>query len=225
MRFRGGLTRWVPLPTTTPFTFWYLLTLLATTVVLRSVTAPVARRLLAAASTDAHNLQRHPLLSLVASALWLGDTHWLPYVLIFAVAIAPLERRIGAGWTAVVFASGHVVATLVTELPVLWAITAHVLPGAAGRWVDVGVSYGFFCTAGALTNGLSRQAHSWTIAGLYAVITALYLVSGPAELSSAVTFAGHLVATHVGMLCWRPWLRRRGWPPSGPGVVVAARQP
>jgi hypothetical protein len=212
LTFGRGLTRWLPLPTTTPFTFWYLLALLATTVVFRSVATPVAGKLLAIASTDAHNLSHHPLLSLVSSALWLGDTHWLPYALIFAVAIAPLERRIGPGWTAVVFASGHVVATLVTELPVLWAITLHVLPGTAGRWLDVGVSYGFFCTAGALTNGLARQVRPWAIAGLYAGITALYLASGPTALSSVVTFAGHLVAINIGVLCWRPWLRRRGWP-------------
>jgi hypothetical protein len=212
------------LPTTTPFTFWYLATLLATTVVLRTVGATVAGRLLAVASTDAHNLRHHPLLSLVTSALWLGDTHWLPYAMIFAVAIAPLERRIGSGWTALVFASGHVIATLATELPVLGAITLHLLPTSAGRWLDVGVSYGFFCTAGALTNSLSRQARAWLVAGLHAGITALYLASGPTELSSVVTFAGHLVAVHVGMLCWRPWLRRRGRPVSQPDPAILLPQ-
>ena len=214
----------MPRPRTTPFTFGYLLALLATTILLRAVPASVAAHLLAIASTDAHNLQRHPLLSLVTSMLSVGGAHWLPYAVIFAVAIAPLERRIGPGWTAVVFASGHVLATLATELPVLGAITLHLLPDSTGRWLDIGVSYGFFCTAGALTNGLSGRGRAWAVGGLYAAITALYLATGPTSLSAVVTFAGHLVAVHIGMLCWRPWLRRRGWTAPPPGRPVPARR-
>jgi len=199
----------LPSPSVTPFTFWYLAILLVTTVIQRLVGTTVSARLLSLASTDAHNLWNHPVRSLIASALWITDSGWLAYVVIFALAVAPLERRVGAGWTFTVFASGHVLATLATELPVMWALRAGVLPQTDGRWLDIGVSYGFFATAGAMVVILEPRLRLWAALAIEACIAVIYVTDEPGTLLSVVTLAGHLIAAHIGMFGWRGWLRRR----------------
>jgi hypothetical protein len=212
-----GRPRWttraavlLPSPTATPFTFWYLALLLATTIVQDTVGQKISTRLLKMASTDAHNLWHRPVLSLISSALWLGNSGWIVYVLIFAFAVAPLERRVGAGWTFAVFASGHVVATLATEVPVMWALTQGWLPAADGHWLDIGVSYGFFATAGAMVPIVQRRARGWVVLAIELCIVVIYVTDDPGSLLAIVTLAGHLTAAHIGMLGWQPWLRRRG---------------
>lgn len=199
-----------PSPAHTPFTFWYLALLLVTTAVQRLVGETVSAKLLELASTDAHNLWHRPVLSLISSALWIEDANWLVYVLIFAIAVAPLERRIGAGWTFLVFASGHVLATLATELPVMWALSQGWLPPTDARWLDIGVSYGFFATAGALVPILAPRLRLWAVAAIELCVVVIYVTDDPGSLASIVTFAGHLIAAHIGMLGWLGWLRRRG---------------
>jgi hypothetical protein len=231
-----ALLRYVPNPKTTPFTFGYLVLLLATTLLLEFADPAVTTRLLQLSSTDAHNLWRRPLTSLASSAIWLPGESWLPYVLIFAFAVAPLERRFGARNTALVFFSGHIVATLVTELPVMALISAHVLPNSAGHWLDIGVSYGFFTTAGALVfllrffpgvpgggapgPGRSPGCHSGrarpvALAAVEAFIAAIWLSDDPASLDSIVTLLGHAFAAHFGLFVCGPWLRARS-PRPGP---------
>jgi hypothetical protein len=149
-------------------------------------------------------------MSLITSALWIEDSGWIVYVLIFALAVAPLERRVGAGWTFAVFASGHVLATLATELPVMWAITHGWLPLADARWLDIGVSYGFFATAGAIVPILAGRWRTYAVLVIEVGIVVIYLTDHPGSLLSIVTVAGHAIAAHIGMVGWQPWLRRRG---------------
>lgn len=203
------MLRLLPTPTTTPFTFWYLVVLLLTSLLVRYGPATAVDRLIAMSSTDAANLAQHPVRVLFLSALWLADQHWLIYVGIFTAVIAPLERRIGAKWTMLVFVSGHVLATLATELPVLWGIRAALLPHADAYLIDVGVSYGLFATAGALLMMLPTRARWSAIVAVHLSILVIYLGMGPADTDSVVTALGHLVAAYVGMLSWLPWLRRR----------------
>jgi hypothetical protein len=201
--------RCVPLPTNTPFTFWYLVLLALTTLLLDFAKPSAVHRLLELSSTNAINLQTHPLQVLLLSALWLAGSHWLIYALTFTVVIAPLERRIGSWWTVLVFASGHVLATLATELPVLLAIRAHLLPHNDGHLLDVGVSYGLAATAGALLLLLATPARWWATAALGSAIMLAYLYMGVADTDSIVTTAGHLISGVIGMIGWYPWLRRR----------------
>lgn len=205
-----SIIRALPRPTETPFTFWYLVILAFTTLVLDLATPSLAHRLLALSSTNAMNLQTHPLEVLFLSALWLDGQHWLIYAAIFTIVIAPLERRIGSWWTALVFASGHVLATLATELPVLWAIKAHWLPHNDAHLLDIGVSYGLAATAGALLLLLAAPARWWATGALVAAILAAYLYMGLGDTDSIVTTAGHLTAGAIGMLGWYRWLRNRG---------------
>ncbi|SFW49212.1 rhomboid-like protein [Amycolatopsis australiensis] len=219
-RVRRSLVRFVPNPRTTPFTFGYLVVLLGTTLLLKFADPALTARLLQLSSTDAHNLWRRPLTSLLTSALWLSDEGWLAYVVIFAIAVAPLERRFGVRRTAMVFFSGHVLATLVTELPVMALISAHVLPNSAGHWLDIGVSYGFFTTAGALVFLLPGRARLLALAATEAFIAAIWLSDDPASLDSVVTLLGHAVAAHFGLLFWGP---RLGGASAGRALIPAGR--
>jgi hypothetical protein len=207
-RGRWSVLKFVPNPKTTPFTFGYLVVLLGTTLLLKFADPNLTERLLRLSSTDAHNLWRRPLTSLLTSALWLSDEGWLAYVVIFAIAVAPLERRFRARRVATVFFSGHVLATLVTELPVMALISAHVLPNSAGHWLDIGVSYGFFTTAGALVFLLGGRARLPALAATEAFIAVIWLSDDPVSLDSIVTLLGHAVAAHFGLLFWGPRLRR-----------------
>jgi hypothetical protein len=216
-----SFVRLIPNPRTTPFTFGYLVLLLGTTLLLKFADPALTERLLKLSSTDAHNLWRRPLTSLLTSAIWLSDEGWLAYVVIFAIAVAPLERRFGARRAATVFFTGHVLATLVTELPVMALISAHVLPSAAGHWLDIGVSYGFFTTAGALVFLLRGRVRLLALAALEAFIAVIYLSDDPASLDSVVTLLGHAFAAHFGLLFWGPRLRGAS---AGRARIPAGRQ-
>ncbi|HKS44454.1 MAG TPA: rhomboid-like protein [Amycolatopsis sp.] len=200
----------LPNPITTPFTFWYLAVLLATTILQRVVGETVSAKLLAMSSTDALNLWHRPVMSLISSALWISDSGWAAYVVIFALAVAPLERRVGAGWTFAVFASGHVLATLATELPVMWALRGGLLPRTDGRWLDIGVSYGFFATAGAMVTVLAPGLRRWAALAILLCIGVIYVTDEPGSLLAVVTLAGHLTAALIGLFGWRGWVHRRG---------------
>jgi hypothetical protein len=210
----GAGGRWalrvLPSPRRTPFTFYYLGVLALTTLLLHYGRPTAVHHLLALSSTDAANLQRHPFQALVLSALWLQDAHWLVYALIFTAVIAPLERRVGTNWTILIFASGHVLASLATELPVLVAVHAHWLPRVDAHLLDVGVSYGFFAVAGALSVLLPATLRWWVFGLLNTCIVAIYLGSDPTSTDATVTVAGHLLSLYIGMVGWLPWLRRRG---------------
>jgi hypothetical protein len=197
---RSGIR--LPGPRRTPFTFWYLALLLASTIVLRSVRPETAQQLLAWSSTNVVELSQHPVRVLLFSALWLPNFVWAPYVLVYTLVLAPLERTVGTWWTAVVFASGHLLATLLTEVPVailLW------LGHLGQQWetvLDVGVSYGVATTFGALL-GLLIPRWRWPGLLMAEFWTVLVLVLHP-----DMTSAGHLIALNLGLLWW-PWLARR----------------
>lgn len=204
LRAIGGVI-WAerPTPSATPFTVGYLLLLAGTTLVLGAVDHDLHHKILAESSTDVAHLESAPVRVLVASALWLPDMHWITYAVLFGLVLSPVERRIGPGWTFVVFASGHVLATLATELPVEAAIDAGWLPASAAHRLDVGVSYGFHAVLGAMLGmfaGRRRRA-------LGALVAAAVVI--PVAIDHDVTTIGHLMSVAVGVAWW-PWLRRRG---------------
>lgn len=210
----GWITRasqFLPTPTGTPFTFCYLIVLLVTANIQHLAGARITARMLAVSSTDADNLVHHPISSMISSALWIGGKEWLVYALIFTIAVAPLERKIGSGWTFGIFVSGHVLATLATELPIIWALEAGLVPRKAGQWLDIGVSYGFFATAGAMAIVLVPKQRLWAIVAIDLFIAVIYVTDAPGTLPADLTLAGHLIAASIGMLGWLGWLRRRGY--------------
>ena len=75
-------------------------------------------------STNLHNLSVAPIRSFVLSALFLTDGRWLVNAALLAAVLVPLESRIGTRAAVAVFGSAHVLATLVTEGWVWFAIRA-----------------------------------------------------------------------------------------------------
>jgi hypothetical protein len=110
------------------FTVAYLGVLLWTTVLQRHLSAAQARSLLAASSTDVWHLTHRPLLVLIESALWLPGARWWPYAILFLLFMVPLERSVGIRRLFLIFVSGHVLATLLTELPLAVGIALGWFP-------------------------------------------------------------------------------------------------
>jgi hypothetical protein len=191
----------------------YLLVLLLTTLAAHLVSTPTADALLDASSTDVWHLVHRPLRVLVASALWLPDEGWEATAVVLGVAMAALEARVGARRTLLVFASGHVLATLLTEVPVGVATLLGLLPSSAAHRLDVGVSYGTFAVVGALAGLLPVRVRVavLAVAGLLVVVP----LAGVHDLTSA----GHALSLLIG-LAWWPALRSAAATPSAqPGAA------
>jgi hypothetical protein len=88
-------------------------------------------------------------------------------------------------------------------------IFAGALPKSDGHWLDIGVSYGFFTTAGALVFLVPGRQRLWALLAVETFIALIYLTDDPTTMGSVVTLLGHAIAAHLGLLCWGPWLRRR----------------
>jgi hypothetical protein len=198
----------------------YLLLLLVTTLVLRSSSASVADALLDASSTDVWHLAHDPLQVLATSALWLPNQQWWYYAAIFVCFMAPLERRVGVRWMVLVFLSGHVLATLMTELPIGGAIWLGWLPLSAARRTDVGVSYGMFAVVGAYAGLLPATRRRLV------TLAAAALVAVPLVGNHDMTSIGHVLSLLIGISWWpalrrrcRPWAKSQPTPRRTPAVA------
>ncbi|WP_063796174.1 rhomboid-like protein [Peterkaempfera griseoplana] len=196
------LARLLPAPGRTPFTFWYLLLLLATSLYARYADPVSVRAAVVASSTDGWHLLHVPLRVLLLSALWTAGPLWSPYLLAFGVALAPLERRTGPLRTLQVFATGHVLATLASELPLALRVLYGPLAPSALHRVDIGVSYGVLACLGALTGLLPGRLRYAAPAVVAAVVLGQALTG-----RDPVTAIGHPAALLVGLLHW-PLVRR-----------------
>jgi hypothetical protein len=186
---------------TSPFALALVSVLLATTVWTRSHPAD-ADALFEWVSTNIHNLSIAPLRSLVLSAVFLPDEAFLRNAAMLLAVLIPLERRVGSVRTVLVFASAHVIGTVLTEGWEYLAIHAGWLPPTAAFQLDVGVSYGMFGVAAAVCWFLPRRWRRLAIVGL-----ALYLVV-PLLVSPGMTTAGHVICLLVG-ISWWPYLAHR----------------
>lgn len=126
---------------------------------------------------------------------------------VVALFMAPLERRIGVRRVVLVFLSGHVLATLLTELPVAGGIALGWLPAAAADRLDVGVSYGMYAVIAA-SAGLLLPRLRWALSlGLLSWVLSALL------LDTDMTAAGHVLSVLIG-LGWQPVIKRRVRPLS-----------
>lgn len=212
----------LPHPRRTPFTFGYLMVLLATTLLLFGISDNTADVLMGATSTNLHELAHHPVFVLIASAAWLPSQDWLYYALAFTLLLAPLERRLGTARAVLVVATGHVLVSLLTEGAVGVGIVLHKLPVTEATQIDVGPSYLLMTAIGA-TIGLLPTAIRWPVLG-----TAAFWLVYPLLDGLDMTDLGHLLCLFTGVASWF-WLRRRGllgtmWParPVGPAMPGAA---
>ncbi|MEU6401243.1 rhomboid-like protein [Streptomyces sp. NPDC046985] len=197
------LGRLLPDPAAVPFTFGYAAVLVVTSLVARYADPSVVHALLRDSSTDVAHLVRDPVRVLAASALWVAGGIASPYSLCFLLVLTALERRVGALRTAGVFAFGHVVATLATEVPVGLAVLAGLLPGSALHRLDYGVSFGVAACVGALT-GLMPPWPRWSLLAVFTAAAAQDLLT----FADPMTSCGHLLALALGVAS-RPALRDR----------------
>ncbi|MEE1769633.1 hypothetical protein PUR34_16135 [Streptomyces sp. JV185] len=208
--------RLLPTPAKTPFTFGYLLVLVATSLFMEYADPGTVAAVLRESSTDVAHLGETPLLVLAASALWVVGGLTSPYVLAFALVLTALERRIGGWRTAAVFVLGHVVATLATEIPVGLSVVAGHLPESSLHRLDYGISFGLMASVGALAGLLTPLPRVLVLGGVGVMLGRDLLA-----LRDPLTDWGHPLALLLGVACW-PLLRRAG---AVGGAVVRGAVP
>ncbi|WP_413103246.1 rhomboid-like protein [Streptomyces sp. Inha503] len=185
-----------------PFTLGYTLVLTGTGLYARLGDPGTVRDLLAGSSTDVSHLSQRPVLTLLVSALWAVGGITSPYLAAFPLVLGALERRLGGVRTAGVFLLGHVLATLLTEVPVAVSVAVGHLPDSSLRRLDYGVSYGLIACAAALA-GLLSPRRRWALLGG----VALALAAGLLVDFDPLTGWGHAFALLLGVLSW-PYVRR-----------------
>ncbi|MFJ9035068.1 rhomboid-like protein [Streptomyces sp. NPDC102406] len=188
-----------------PGTYLWLLALCVTTVAVHHMDPHVEHDFLRQRSTNLHELSQHPIRVLVSSALWLDGADWWPYALLYTLLHAPAEHWLGTPrWLAVV-AAAHVLATLISEGALLWAISVGHAPASAVNTLDVGVSYALAGSIGILTY---RLVPPWRHLYLAVVLT---LYAAPLVTGRTFTDLGHFTAVLIGLAC-RPLCRGRDHP-------------
>lgn len=186
-RVRGCL----PSPRATPFAAAMLATLGVTALLLR-FHAIDADGVVSSTSTNVHNLARHPIESLITSAFVVTDGV-VPQLLVVAIAFAAFERVVGTRLAAAVAWSGHVIATLATEIMLGLGIRAGVFAFAATQRPDVGISYAMYSVAAACASLLPGRKRLY---GLGVVIGAVVV---PFAIQSDLTAIGHLLSVAFGL--------------------------
>jgi hypothetical protein len=182
-----------------PVTAGLLALLALTTVWLANASDPDA--ILESASTNVHNLTHMPLRSFVASAVIVSSGGWLLAALELSLTAGLLERRRGSLTMLKVFASGHVIATVLTEGAVALGVDFGLLPRHDTHLIDVGISYGAYACAAAALVLLPKW---WRVVG--ASVIGLSVVV-PLALTPGMTPVGHLLSVLIG-LAWWPQLTR-----------------
>jgi hypothetical protein len=180
-----------------------VLVLLATSVIRKLVDHRTALALLHASSTDVVHLEHDPVQSMLAAAMLVAGAPWLPWAVLILVTVAPLERTLGAGRTVLVFVSGHVMGTLLTEVPIALSIAFGWLPHSEATRLDFGVSYGV-ATCAVVTAGLARGLPRWAL-----LVATLGTIGATAVMDPDMTQAGHAIASLTGFGWWW-WLSGRG---------------
>ena len=178
-----------------PLTFLYLFSVAVTTWVIVNVSDRLGTLLLVEHSSTLRVLAERPLAGLVQSAFWLENPWELLIAAALAIALAPVERWLGAFRWACVAVLGHVGATLVVAIAI-WSLVAlgWAEPSATGG-IDVGTSYVFGALAGV---ALWRLERSRRVPYLIALVTVLVVVGAASPGFAAF---GHVVAVALGLAC------------------------
>lgn len=188
-----------------PATVAYLLILVGTTAVLTSSSVQSDNHLLLAVSTNLHQLAHVPVRVLVASAFWTGGWRDLvQWIVLFAVIVAPVERRLGWRPTTQAFAAGHIGATLIVAAGLWSGVRLGAVNPADTYARDVGASYGFFAIAAFAAYLLAPRFRL-----PYLVVMIGYLVVKAALFHTFSDF-GHLAAVAIGFACY-PLARSHEW--------------
>jgi hypothetical protein len=180
-----------------PLTAGYLVVLTATTALISLASTDRDDRLLLAFSTNLHQLAHVPLRVIVGSAFWTaGWGELASWLVLFTVVVAPVERWLGWRRTLLVFAAGHVGATLIVAAGLTIAVHTGATDPSVAFTRDVGVSYGFFAVAALAGYLLPPPARVCYVA------TVLAYVVLAASISHDFTDFGHLTAAVIGLACY-----------------------
>ncbi|MEU1368933.1 rhomboid-like protein [Streptomyces sp. NPDC005803] len=192
-----------------PGTYVWLGVLFVTTVIVHQMSPDFEEDFLRQRSTNIHELSQNPVRVLISSAFWIDGGTWLPYAVLYTVFHAPAERRLGTLRWLTVAATAHVLATLVSEGVLAWAIRAGHAPETAVNTLDVGVSYALAGVVAVLTYYVARP---WRYVYLFAVLV-IYAV--PLVTGATFTDVGHFTAALIGLACY-PLTRPRPRPETKP---------
>ncbi|HEY9331416.1 MAG TPA: rhomboid-like protein [Streptomyces sp.] len=185
-----------------PGTYLWLTVLFVTTVIVHQMSPAFEEDFLRQRSTNIHELSRNPVRVLISSAFWIDGGTWLPYAALYTVFHAPAERRLGTLRWLTVAATAHVLATLVSEGVLAWAIQHGHAPETAVNTLDVGVSYALAGIVAVLTYYVARP---WRYLYLFAV---LVIYGVPLVTGATFTDVGHFTAALIGLACY-PLTRTR----------------
>lgn len=176
-----------------PATVGYLAALVIVTSIFSALSDSAQSKVVLHASTNLHNLLQGRVVTLLSSALVIGDvgTAWLIMPLL-ACLLGLAELRFGALHMVRVFLAGHIGATLLVAGGLWVAVEFDWLP-ASVRWSeDVGISYGSMALIGALVFVVpNRLRIAWAAVWFVAAI-------GGVLLGQTFTNVGHLLAFCIG---------------------------
>ncbi|MFG2093051.1 rhomboid-like protein [Streptomyces sp. NPDC048612] len=207
-----------------PGTHIWLLVIGITSLVVAAASEGVGQFLIHRTSSNIHELNEHPLPSLLISGFWIErPSSFLLYAVMFELLHANVERWTGTGRWLLTVGGAHIAATLASQELVLLAIEGHRLPPSMTHVVDIGVSYGLAASAGVLTY---RLRPPWRYSYLSGV---LVLFGVPLLTGADFTDFGHALALLMGFAAWPLTPAAAGEPPpedgSGPAAGAATPPP
>jgi hypothetical protein len=178
-----------------PVTFVYVATWTVTTVIFQGTPTTVAGALNRFNSTNIMGIVTEPIRVLFTSAFIVADYgfFFLGYVLVFLLAVARLEQRIGSARVVLVGSGAHVLGSLIIVALETALIRADVLAKSTVVTQDVGVSYVMVGCVGAYLFLVSRPWRWWYAGGLFLGVVA------PLLAFRTIWDLGHFVATLSGM--------------------------
>ncbi|WP_433857336.1 rhomboid-like protein [Streptomyces kronopolitis] len=180
-----------------PGTHIWLLVIGVTSLVVASASEGLGQFLVHRTSSNIHELNEHPLPSLLISGFWIERPgSFLLYVVMFELVHANVERWTGTTRWLLTVGGAHIAATLASQELVLLAIEGHRLPRSMTHVVDIGVSYGLAAAAGVLTY---RLRPPWRY-GYLAVVLVFFGI--PLLTGASFTDFGHAIALAMGFAAW-----------------------
>ncbi|MFD3958633.1 MULTISPECIES: rhomboid-like protein [Streptomyces] len=191
-RALSAVRRWI---VTAPGTYIWLTVLFVTTVLLHRTTPAFEH---GASDGSSGGPSWDPVRPLISGVLWIDGGHWLPYAVLFTVFHATAEHWLGTlRWLAVAVLA-HVLAVLLGEGVLGWAVRYGDASPSAGNTAEVGVSYALAGVVAVLTY---RVPHPWRYVYAFAVLV-FYGVPLAAD-GRTVTDLGHVTAVLTGLACYR----------------------
>ena len=191
---------------TAPLTYSWLVVLLITTIVQRSIPAHRLHELLQKESTNLRHLASDPIRVLIQSLLWIDGKYWWPYLVVFTLFLAPAERWLGHLRWLLVGLVCHVGATYLSEGYLYWTIQEAESSPRLIDARDIGVSYFVVGIVGVLTYHIPPRWR-W----LY-LIAALVVFGVSLAFKHDFTQLGHFTALLIGLACYSLTRSRRREP-------------